>query len=266
MLKNKLLDIDIIESIKNSYSISETLKKLNLTPTGARYAFIKQKVKEFKLDTSHWLGQSASKGKKRHNTTEIPLDLILVENSTYSNTHFLKKKLIKKNLLINKCYICNLTTWLDKSIGLQLDHINGNRTDNRIENLRILCPNCHAQTDTYCGKNSKLPDNFCKCGTKIQRRSKSCGRCLIKLPNSFSHHSWIDCKCGNKMKGSSKQCEICFNSNRSTKINWPSNQEILDMISKNSYLEISRKLGVSDNAIRKHLKRQGIEVPKKWSL
>lgn len=80
------------------------------------------------------------------------LEKILVENSTYQSFK-LKNKLLKEGLKECKCEKCNNTEWLGKPIPLELHHINGDRTDNRIENLQILCPNCHAQTDNYRGKN-----------------------------------------------------------------------------------------------------------------
>ena len=65
----------------------------------------------------------------------------------------LKKYAIENNLLFNKCYKCGLTMWNDKPLKLQLHHINGDNRDNRIENLQLLCPNCHSQTDNFCKKN-----------------------------------------------------------------------------------------------------------------
>lgn len=82
---------------------------------------------------------------------------ILVRNSTFTSTHHLKNKLIKAGLLPVVCAICSLKpVWEDKLLILHLDHINGVRSDNRIENLRLVCPNCHSQMDTYCGKNKGI--------------------------------------------------------------------------------------------------------------
>lgn len=84
---------------------------------------------------------------------KIDLFDILEGNHPNYQTLKLKKRLLKEEVFENKCVSCGITEWNNKPICLQLDHIDGNRYNHKLENLRILCPNCHSQTDTYCGKN-----------------------------------------------------------------------------------------------------------------
>ncbi len=85
---------------------------------------------------------------------KIPLDEILAGDHPYYQTLKLKKRLIRDGIFENKCSCCGLTNWQGKDIVLQLDHISGDSSDHRKENLRLLCPNCHSQTDTWCGKQN----------------------------------------------------------------------------------------------------------------
>lgn len=144
------------EAVKDCQSVRQVLKKLGLkSDGGGTYSYISNKLLEHQIDTSHFLGQAHLKGKTHSWSKNTPLKEILIENSKYSNTNNLRNKLIKFGLFQKICSKCGLSEWNDLPIPLELDHINGIRTDNRIDNLRILCPNCHAQTPTYCGKNIK---------------------------------------------------------------------------------------------------------------
>lgn len=130
-----------MEAINKSYYISDVLRTLELEVIKPNYLWLRSKIKELNADISHFLSYKSIITK----TAEIKLDEILIENSTYLNTSRLKMKLYKANLLQKICSICGITEWCDEPISLHLDHINGIPSDNRLENLRILCPNCHWQ-------------------------------------------------------------------------------------------------------------------------
>ena len=151
--KKKYTLEELKEAVANSLSIAGVLKSLGLIVAGGNYKTIKEKITKHKLDTSHFTGMGWRKGKKIPGE-KIPLSKILVNGSTY-RTSLIRPRLIKEGYKEHKCEICGNTTWQGKEIPLELHHINGINTDNRIENLQLLCPNCHALTDTFRGKNIK---------------------------------------------------------------------------------------------------------------
>lgn len=122
---------------------------------------IKKRCAELNLSLEHLYNNKKPKIKptttnNRYSHPKYDLKEILVENSSYENRTRLKERLIKEGYLEYQCAICgNKGVWLDKPLSLQLDHINGINNDHRIENLRLLCPNCHSQTETFSGKNKK---------------------------------------------------------------------------------------------------------------
>ena len=169
--KSKFDFIDDLEFIiSKSFSYAEIIEKVGLKVSGSNYLTLKKKIKELNIDISHFRGKGwniKSGGIK----TIIDLKDILIKNSTYTNTNRLKYRLIKEGYFEHKCYSCNLIEWMGKLIPIQLEHINGINNDNRIENLTILCPNCHALTDTYCGKNIKVKKNNAGVVERYTRRT-----------------------------------------------------------------------------------------------
>jgi hypothetical protein len=152
MRKRTYTEQEFIDAVKNSFSIAQVLQKLNLTPAGGSYKTFYNTVKNLQLDTSHFLGQGHLKDKNHNWTPPRPLSQILVENSEHASSYTLKNRLVKEGLLTYFCEECGLNEWNGKKLSLHLDHINGDHSDNRLQNLRIMCPNCHSQTETYCKK------------------------------------------------------------------------------------------------------------------
>ena len=139
------------QAIKASVSYRQTLIKLSVVPAGGNYATLKKAIKYFNLDITHFLGHRSNLGRKFPGKGR-PLEDYL-NNKFFIGSYKLKNRLLKAGLLEPVCAKCGLTMWLGSPIPLELDHINGIRDDNSITNLRLLCPNCHALTDTYRGKN-----------------------------------------------------------------------------------------------------------------
>jgi 5-methylcytosine-specific restriction endonuclease McrA len=151
--KSKMPDGELTKVVRESISIRECLSKLGLAAYGSNYAGFRKRVSDLGLDTSHFTGQASVKNKKNYRGYTRSLDSIMVENSTYTSTNKLNKRLVKEGILEFKCSECGILDWNGKDLALHLDHINGTSNDHRLENLRLLCPNCHSQTSTYAGKN-----------------------------------------------------------------------------------------------------------------
>ncbi len=141
------------KAVKTSKSYRNVIKLLGLQPTGGNYDQIKKYIHQYGLSTNHFTGKVWNKGLKFPERNLIDLKDILVKNSSYQSFK-LKKRLFSVKLKEPKCEKCGWATIsIDGRLPLELDHINGDRHDNRIENLRILCPNCHSLQVTHRGKN-----------------------------------------------------------------------------------------------------------------
>ncbi len=155
MRKRKWTKNQLGEAVRESTSYRQVLRKIGLRQAGGNYAQIKKYIKEYGFNNNHFKGKAWNKGLKGVGTPRIPLNKILVKNSNYQS-YKLKKRLFDKNLKPRYCEECG---WAkispDGRIPLELDHINGNSKDNRLENLKILCPNCHSMKPSHRGLNRK---------------------------------------------------------------------------------------------------------------
>lgn len=141
-----------IQAVKDSKSIAQVLSKLKIIGAGGNYSTCKKRIKRLNLDTSHFLGQGWNKG----NTPNPPRPIEdYLSNKFPIQSHKFRIRLIKEGYFPYQCCKCKLKEWLGQPIPLELEHKDGNHDNNSLENLEILCPNCHAQTSTYRGKNQK---------------------------------------------------------------------------------------------------------------
>lgn len=154
----KLSDEQFVELLKNSSTISEVLFKLGYSVKGNSWGFakIRQRMSDLNLDGSVFKGKSPIT--KYGSLHKVNTSDILKPNCKHARS-VLRRYVIKNNLIPYRCAICGCVEWQGRTLSLELDHINGINNDNRIENLRFLCPNCHSQTTTYGSRNQQRNDS-----------------------------------------------------------------------------------------------------------
>ena len=162
------------KACEGALSLAQVCRNLGLKPAGSNYHTVKSNLDKFGIDVSYFTGQKWNKGLKHiDKTSRYSLEDILQENINYKSSD-LKERLVATSLKKNECEVCGYAE------NLELHHINGNSYDNRLENLQILCPNCHAKTDNFRGRNStknSTPENLSKKYSKSHYCiCKNCGK------------------------------------------------------------------------------------------
>lgn len=153
-MKNRRTKEEYEDAIKNSHSVAEALRYLGIVDRGGNYKVIKDAVKKYNIDVSHFTGQAWNIGLKFNPNPPMKTEDLLKENVNYSSTK-LRDRLFREGYKEKVCECCGNTEWMGTPIALELHHVNGDNSDNRLENIQILCPNCHAMTDNYRGRNIK---------------------------------------------------------------------------------------------------------------
>lgn len=228
-------DAELAEAIAASLSWAETLRRLGCCPSGGNWRTLKRRTTELGISVDHFDPRAAL----RKANTKRSLEEVLVKGSTYSRSS-LKRRLFDAGLKDRLCEICGQDeTWQGRAMGLILDHINGIRDDRRLENLRIVCPNCAATLDTHCGRKNK-----------IRLDPKQCLRCGTSFVPRYESQRYCSRSCGNRWERPryTPQTKLRV-------VDRPPLDQLLAEIDELGYSAVGRKYGVSDNAIRKWVRQ-----------
>lgn len=230
LLKVTKKDLELV--VEKSLSKKDILKNFNRKGCSGDYRILNERLKRFNISCEHFT--------YRKSIRKLKYEDLFIENCPHSR-NALRDMVLKKNLIEYKCAICgNIGLWNNKPLTLTLDHINGINNDNRIENLRFVCPNCDSQSDTYCSKNLKR--------NKIIKNKK------VKR-----------CNCGNIIKSHSSKitrCRECFEKERCKNI--PSKQQIFeDFKNLGTFEAIGAKYNITGKGVVRWLKHYQLPYHKK---
>lgn len=223
-------EVEAREAIAASDCWAEALRRLGIRAAGGHHKTIQKWARTWGISTEHFdaNGARARQGRGR----AVPLDTILVDHSTYSRGH-LKKRPLDGGVKAAACELCGQgEVWRGRRMALILDH-------NRLENLRIVCPNCAATFDTHCGRNKELVDRACvTCQTTFMPRyggQRFCSRACSAPARSEA------------LRGVPQP--------ERRKVSRPPYEALLAEIAATSYLAVGKRYGVSDNAVRKRVRQ-----------
>ena len=229
-------------AIAASKSWAESLRRLGLCSTGGAWRILKKYAEIWKIRTDHFDPEAGRIENLRK--TQRPLSEVLVANSTYPRKD-VKRRLLAEGLREPRCELCGQgEIWQGRPMSMILDHINGVRDDHRLENLRMVCPNCAATLDTHCGRRNR-----------IERARRPCRRCEREFVPAYNKQRYCSRACGVRWDRSttrrSQRGLRGVATPDSRKAERPPYEQLMVEIEATSYLAVGRKYGVSDNAVRK---------------
>lgn len=231
----------LIEAINASDSSKGVLEYLGMRAAGGNYNSLKKYTLLYGLTLPKWDRVAAAKISNARAAQLMPDENLFIVNGTFDR-RVLKKRLFARGRK-EQCEECGLgNQWQGKVISLQLDHINGIPNDNRLENLRFLCPNCHSQTETFAGRKTIK--------AKLDTIEKSKLRRIISGGN-------VCMDCDASILPTLKRCPPCDKTARQNRysVTYPEIDVLIEQLTVTSFVKVAKELGVSDNALRKHIRK-----------
>jgi transposase len=224
------------EAIAASVSLADAIRRIGLRPSGGNHVTVRRYAERWRIPIEHLrIGGTYPRGGRK----PTPLEEVLVRGSTYHRAG-LKRRLYETSLKTPLCELCGQSEeWRGSRMALILDHVNGDATDNRLANLRIVCPNCNATLATHCGRNKPRgrPAIPClQCGDSFRPRKQDQRFC-------------------------SQACSSAHTGRLSRRADRPPLEVLLSLVAAEGYEAVGRHFGVSGNAIRKWLRRYGVTPP-----
>lgn len=224
---------EVADAVAGATSFADALRRLGLRTGGGNRKTLNRLIAHYGIATDHFDSNWARRG-AAPNPTALPLDEILVERSAYSRGH-LKRRLYDSGLKSRRCELCGQDEmWRGARMSLILDHINGVGDDNRLSNLRIVCPNCAATLETHCGRRNR-----------IELAPRACLHCGAEFMPKYASQRYCCQSCGSRCgPGHDPRPE-------QRKVQCPPYEQLMAELAASSYAAVARDYGVSDNAVRK---------------
>jgi hypothetical protein len=223
---------EVRDAVANAPSIAAALRRLGLRAAGGNYQTLKKLIGFYGISTDHFDPYWALNGPQMHK--RVPLEEILVEGSAYNRAK-LKERLYQEGLKVRACELCGQgEKWRGRRMSLIIDHINGVGDDNRLENLRIVCPNCAATLETHCGRKNT-----------VNRRPRACLHCGSTFIPKYDANRYCSRACGMRSQGPRDPHPERRKAER------PPYEQVLTEIAELGYSGVGRRYGVSDDAVRK---------------
>ena len=229
----RFTDDEAREAIAAADSWAEALRLLGMRPAGGNHKTIQKWAARLNIPTDHF-DPAAARARASRNRGRS-LEEMLVRGLHVKRAR-LKQCLYESGLKQRVCELCDQgENWRGKHMSLILDHINGDATDNRIENLRIVCPNCAATFDTHCGKNKNRV-----------RAVRDCEECETSFTPKYGQQRYCSISCAKRNHTREYQPHP-----ETRRVERPPFERLKRELAETSYLAVGRKYGVSDNAVRK---------------